>query len=57
MDRSGKQKPGGPKWEGDMARLRKISAEYKTRLQAEQEAEQSRVGPDAKVAQVIYSTG
>ena len=57
IPRSGEYAAGGPKWEGDMARLRKISEEYKTRLQAEKEAEESRVGPDAKVAQVIYSTG
>jgi len=55
--RTGEYANGGPKWERDMARLREISAEYRSRLQTEQEAEQSRIGPDAKVAHVIYSTG
>jgi hypothetical protein len=57
IPRTGEYADGGPKWDGDMTRLRKISAEYKSRLQTEQEAEQTRIGPDAKVAQVIYSTG
>jgi hypothetical protein len=47
----------GPKWDMDMARLEEISSEYRCRLQAEHEAEQQRIGPDAKVAHVIYSTG
>jgi hypothetical protein len=40
-----------------MARLREIDAEYRSRSQAEQEAEQARMGPEAKVATVNYSTG
>jgi SAM-dependent methyltransferase len=57
IPRTGEYAEGGPKWDRDMARLREISAEYRNRLQVEQEAEQSRIGPDAKVAHVIYSTG
>ena len=57
IPRTGEYADGGPMWERDMAQLREISAEYQARLQAEQEAEQSRIGPDAKVAQVVYSTG
>lgn len=57
IPRTGEYANGGPKWDGDMARLRKISAEYKSRLQTEQKVEETRIGPDAKVAQVIYSTG
>jgi hypothetical protein len=57
IPRTGEYADGGPKWDADMARLRQISAEYKNRLQAEQAVEQSRMGADAKVAQVIYSTG
>lgn len=57
IPRTGEYSDGGPKWDADMARLRQISAEYRNRLQAEQMAEQSRMGADAKVAQVIYSTG
>jgi hypothetical protein len=30
---------------------------FRDRLKAEQEAEQARIGPEAKVATVIYSTG
>jgi hypothetical protein len=48
---------GGPKWDADMARLREIITEYRGRLAAEQEAERTRIGPQSKVAQVIYSTG
>ena len=40
-----------------MSRLREISTEYRDRLQAEQKAKQLRMGRDAKVAHVIYSTG
>jgi hypothetical protein len=47
----------GPKWDTDTARLREINSEYRSRLKSEQDAEQSRIGADAKVAQVIYSTG
>jgi SAM-dependent methyltransferase len=57
IPQTGEYTDGGPKWDVDMARLQKISAEYRGRLQLEQTAEQSRIGPDAKVAQVIYSTG
>jgi hypothetical protein len=48
---------GDRKWKADMARLQKISTEYQSRLASEQEAEQSRIGADAKVAHIIYSTG
>jgi hypothetical protein len=57
VPRTGEYADGGPMWERDMARLREVSAQYRSRLQAEKEAEQRRIGPDAKVAQVIYSTG
>jgi hypothetical protein len=57
IPRTGEYADGGPKWDRDTARLREISAEYRSRLQAEPEAEQSRIGSNAKVAQVIYSTG
>lgn len=57
IPRTGEYAEGGPKWDRDMARLRVICTEYRGRLQTEQEAEQQRIGPDAKIAQVIYSTG
>lgn len=57
IPRTGEYSDGGPKWEQDMARLSDISTEYRSRLKTEQEAEQHRIGPDAKVAHVIYSTG
>ena len=57
IPRTGEYADSGPKRDRDMARLREITAEYRGRLQAEQEAEQQRIGPDAKVAQIIYSTG
>jgi hypothetical protein len=57
VPRMGEYADGGPRWEQDMARLREISSEYQSRLQTEQESEQARIGPDAKVARVIYSTG
>jgi hypothetical protein len=40
-----------------MERLREITAEYESRLSTEAALEQLRLGPNAKVAQVIYSTG
>jgi hypothetical protein len=40
-----------------MARLRTLAAEYRGRIPAEQEAERARTGENAKVAQVIHSTG
>jgi hypothetical protein len=43
--------------ERDTARLHAIAAEYEARLEKEQEAERARIGPDTKVARVIYSTG
>jgi hypothetical protein len=46
-----------PKRERDTAILREITAEYERRGEAEKEAEEKRQSPDAKVAQVIYSTG
>jgi hypothetical protein len=57
IPRTGVYTEGGPKWEADMARLREISAEYDHRRVSEQEGERSRIGPKAKIAQVIYSTG
>jgi hypothetical protein len=48
---------GGPKWEADMERLRAIVTEYRSRLEAGQNAEETRIGSESKVAQVIYSTG
>jgi SAM-dependent methyltransferase len=57
IPRTGKYADGGPKWDKDMARLREISAEYRSRMQAGHEAEQQRTGLEAKIAQVIYSTG
>ena len=57
IPRAGEYADGGPKWYADMARLREITAEYRARLEAEQEAEQARIGPNGKIAVVIYSTG
>jgi hypothetical protein len=57
IPRTGEYADGGPKWDADMARLREISTEYRTRLASEQDAELSRSGAGARVAQVIYSTG
>jgi hypothetical protein len=57
IPRTGEYASDDPKWDRDMARLKEISAEYRSRLQVEQEAEQKRIGQDAKVAHVIYSTG
>ena len=57
IPRTGEYAGGGSKWDADMARLREIVAEYRTRMVSEQEAERSRIEPTAKVAQVIYSTG
>jgi hypothetical protein len=57
IPRTGDYADGGPKWERDTARLRELGSEYRSRRQAEQEAEQSRIGPDSRVAHVIYSTG
>ena len=45
------------KWRAGMSILRGIYAAYEERLEAEYQAEQRRVGPDTKVATVIYSTG
>jgi hypothetical protein len=57
IPRTGEYAYGGPKWDADMGRLREVVTEYRGRLAAEQEAEQARIGPTSKVAQVIYSTG
>jgi 2-polyprenyl-3-methyl-5-hydroxy-6-metoxy-1,4-benzoquinol methylase len=57
IPRTGEYANGGPKWDQDMARLREISADYRARLETEQESERLRIGSDAKVAHVIYSTG
>jgi SAM-dependent methyltransferase len=53
IPRTGEYADGGPRWDADMARLREIVTEYRSRM----EAEQTQVGPQSKVAQVIYSTG
>ena len=45
------------KRQADTAVLRRIFADHESRLQAEYEEEQRQVGPNAKVAIVIYSTG
>ena len=57
IPRTGEYAEDQAKWERDMARLREIDAEYQSRLRTEQDAEQARCGPDAKLAMVIYSTG
>jgi SAM-dependent methyltransferase len=57
IPRTGAYADGGPRRDRDMARLRQISAEYRSRLPAEQQAEQQRIGPEARLAHVIYSTG
>ncbi len=57
IPRTGEYADDQARWDRDMTRLQMIAVEYQSRLQAEQEAEQSRVGPEAKVATVIYSTG
>lgn len=48
---------GGRKRAADTERLREISAEFERRLASEHEAEQLRLTADARVAEVIYSTG
>lgn len=57
IPRTGEYAEGGSKWDADMARLREIVAEYRSRVEAEQETERARIGSESKVAQVIYSTG
>ncbi len=57
IPRVGEYANAEPKWKQDMAKLREISAEYHARLEPAQEAERLRIGPDTKVAQMIYSTG
>jgi hypothetical protein len=57
IPRTGEYADDQPRWQRDMARLREVEAEYQARAQKEQVAEQARVGPEAKVATVIYSTG
>jgi SAM-dependent methyltransferase len=57
IPRTGEYADGSPKWEADMARLREIVSEHRARVASEQDAERSRIGPEAKMAQVIYSTG
>jgi len=47
IPRTGEYAEGGPKWDADMARLREVAAEYRTRLALEQEAENSRIGAAA----------
>ncbi|MHC5537679.1 class I SAM-dependent methyltransferase [Singulisphaera rosea] len=57
IPRVGEYAEDDQKRDRDMARLREISEDYRNRLQAEQGAERQRLGPKAKVAHVIYSTG
>ena len=57
IPRRGEYADDQARWDRDMARLREIDAEHQSRLQAGQEAEQARTGPEAKAATVIYSTG
>jgi hypothetical protein len=57
IPRTGAYADDHARWQRDMARLREIAAEYQSRLQAEGEAEETRMGAEAKVATVIYSTG
>ena len=57
IPRTGEYADDQARWDGDMARLREVDGEYRSRLQTGQEAEQARIGADAKVATVIYSTG
>lgn len=57
IPRTGEYADGGPMWDADMARLQKIATEYARRLPSEQETDQLRIGADARVAYVIYSTG
>lgn len=44
-------------WKQDRERLMQITREYQTRAQEQQEEEQKRITPEARVATVIYSTG
>jgi hypothetical protein len=48
---------GSPEYERDITLLREITTEYRSRLQAEYDQEQSAVSPETKHAHVIYSTG
>jgi hypothetical protein len=57
IPRTGEYADDQARWDRDMARLREIDGEYQSRLQAAEEAERARLGPEAKVATVIYSTG
>jgi hypothetical protein len=57
VPRTGPYEADEAKWRADMAALRGIFAGHEGRLESEYQAEQRRVGPDAKVATVIYSTG
>jgi hypothetical protein len=57
IPRFGEYADDGPKWQRDMDRLREISTEYDNRVKAELADAESRPSLDAKVSQVIYSTG
>ncbi len=57
IPRTGEYADDEPRWERDMARLREIRVEYDSRVKAESKDEESCLDPDAKVANVIYSTG
>ena len=47
----------GALWKQDRERLMQITREYQARAQEQQEEEQKRITPEARVATVIYSTG
>jgi hypothetical protein len=48
---------GSPEYERDMTLLRDITAEYRSRVQAEYDQEQSAITRETRHAHVIYSTG
>ncbi len=48
---------GSPEYERDIGILRDLTAEYRSRMEAEYEREQESVDETTKHAQVIYSTG
>lgn len=50
-------KRGSPEYDRDVSLLRDITADYRSRMEAEYTQEQLSVTPQTKHAQVIYSTG
>lgn len=50
-------KIGTPEYERDTARLRDITDEFRLRMEAEYQREQSSITTETKHAQIIYSTG